>query len=268
MRARPVVRAALLATVAVATLAGCVKVDMDLKVSSNDKISGTAIVAVDEALLRLTGQSKDEFFSQMSKDFDPKSAPAGASEKLDKYDEGGFVGAKVTFTNVPIDHMGSLGSGSSGSSGGDTSNSSFQLTREGNVFTFHGTLDTSSTAPGSNQTSTDISLPDLSRTAKLRVKLTFPGAIIETNGHKDGNSVTWNPKFGEKTEMTATANATGGGGGGSGAFVWVIVIGVVVLAVVALVAFLLMRKGRRLPPPPPAAANWPAPTSPLPPPGS
>ena len=46
-------------------LAGCFKVNMDLEVSADDMVSGTAVIAVDESLLELSGQSVDDLFAEM-----------------------------------------------------------------------------------------------------------------------------------------------------------------------------------------------------------
>jgi hypothetical protein len=59
-------------------------------------------------------------------------------------------------------------------------------------------------------------------TAQLRIAITFPGEVLETNGQVDGTTVTWEPVFGERNVLTAVASASGDdaidtGGGGTGA---------------------------------------------------
>ena len=56
-------------------------------------------------------------------------------------------------------------------------------------------------------------MPDtLTANAEIRIKMTFPGEVTETNGTKDGSSVTWEPKLGQTADLTATAKDSGGGG--------------------------------------------------------
>ena len=46
-------------------LAGCFKVNMDLDVTAENTVSGTAVVAVEESLLELSGQNVDQLFADM-----------------------------------------------------------------------------------------------------------------------------------------------------------------------------------------------------------
>jgi hypothetical protein len=52
-------------------------------------------------------------------------------------------------------------------------------------------------------------------TAELRIAITFPGEVLETNGQVDGTTVTWEPVFGERTELQAVASASGDGAEGN-----------------------------------------------------
>jgi hypothetical protein len=240
--------AVLVAAVTLVLLTGCVKLDVDLTVASNDKVSGTYIIGIDRSLLRFTGQDADALYQQLSGEFDASSLPEGASAKTEKYDQGDFVGAKITLTDLPIASLGSL-NGSTGQTGSDE----FSLTHQGDLYQFHATIDTSST-------DTSVSVPDsVTANAEIRIKMTFPGDVTETNGTKDGNSVTWQPKLGQSADLTATAkDSGGGGGGGGGSSPWLIVLGILAgLAVVAVVLVLLLR-GRRRPGPPPPDAPVPA----------
>jgi hypothetical protein len=53
-------------------------------------------------------------------------------------------------------------------------------------------------------------------TADLRIAITFPGEVLETNGKVDGTTVTWEPVFGERNVLTAVASASGDGATESG----------------------------------------------------
>ena len=75
----------------------CFKVNMDVEVTPENTVSGTAIIAVDESLLELSGQSADQLFQDM----DLSDLPAGAS--VDPYEEDGFVGQQITFDEVSLE---------------------------------------------------------------------------------------------------------------------------------------------------------------------
>ena len=140
--------AVLLAAVTLVLLTGCVKLDVDLTVGTNDKVSGTYIIGIDRSLLQFTGQDADALYQQLSSQFDASSLPEGASATTEKYDQGDFVGAKITVNDLPIASLSSL-NGSTGQSGSDE----FSLTHEGDLYQFHATIDTSST-------DTSVSVPE------------------------------------------------------------------------------------------------------------
>lgn len=232
-------------------LTGCVKLDVDLTVGTNDKVSGTYIIGIDRSLLQFTGQDADALYQQLSGEFDASSLPEGASATTEKYDQGDFVGAKITVNDLPIASLSNL-NGSTGQSGSDE----FSLTHEGDLYQFHATIDTSST-------DTSVSVPEtLTANAEIRIKMTFPGEVTETNGTKDGSSVTWEPKLGQTADLSATAKDSGGGGGGGGdSSSWLIVLAIVAGAAIVIVVLVFLlsrgRRGQAPPPPDPAPAGPP-----------
>src|SRR5215204_1659520 len=113
-------RVALLAAATLVVLTGCVKLDVDLTVSDNDRVSGTYIGGIQKSLLQLTGQDADAFYDQIVSDFDSADAPEGATVTTEKNDVGG------------------------GTSGSTTGANYFSLTHEGDLYQFRATLDTSS----------------------------------------------------------------------------------------------------------------------------
>ena len=245
-------RVALLAAATLLVLTGCVKLDVDLTVSDNDRVSGTYIIAIQKSLLQLTGQDADGFYEQIASDFDSSDVPEGATVTTEKYDEGDFIGAQIKVDNVPIDQINDVGGGSTGTTGSND----LSLTHEGELYQFRATLDTSSTGDQS-----PISVPgQVTESAEIRVKVTFPGEVTETNGSKDGTSVTWSPTLGESAVLTATAKDSGGGGSGDGGSNTVLVILAIVagLAVVVAIVVLLLARGRKEKPPPPQGPAVPA----------
>jgi hypothetical protein len=224
-------------------LAGCMKLDADLDVAADNTFSGTYIVGIKENLAKDLGQTPDKILSEAKASLQPKNLPSGATVKFDKYSGDGFVGVKATVTKVPISDMGMLAAGPAGTTG-----QRFSLTRDGNLFHFNGTLDLTTGLSNLPITLT----PDVASSAQISVKLTFPGDVTETNGTKDGRSVTWTPKLGQKTDLTATANAASGSnsnsGGGNTFAIFLVVGGLVALLLVGLVAWALARRGRPTPP--------------------
>jgi hypothetical protein len=198
-------------------LTGCLKLELDLEVSSNDSVSGAAVLAIDKELLALSGQSVDQVFQD--DDLIPGDAE-GVS--VADYDDGAFVGKQITFDGVPLDEF-NQGDGSD----------RLTISREGDRFVVDGVLDL-----GFGNTIVTPQAQQLAQQAKvsaeIRISLSFPGPVTSANGTIDGNSVTWTPVFGERTTLEASAGATGSSS------VLGLILGFVALAVfVGLVALFL-----------------------------
>ena len=194
---------------AVLALSGCIKIDMDMKVKSNDRLDGTFIVGFSTQLIELMGQKKSDFIKSMKTD--TKSLPKGA--KTSTYDKNGFVGTQVSFKDLPVSEFTKVTSSAAGvaaTTTGGASGDDLKLvkSKDGKSWNFSGTMD----LKGSS--GTDSSTPDLSAITKgmkaeVRIKMTFPGKITKHDraGKVSGNTITWTPKMGEKIVMQATANA-------------------------------------------------------------
>ena len=190
MRARRVGR--LLGCAAIALLlAGCFKVNMDLEVAADNTVSGTAIIAVDESLLQLTGQNVDALFADM----DLSDLPPGST--AEEYREDGFVGQEITFADMPLDAF----TGNNALSGSGTGEE-LNIVREGDEFRVTGGFDMS----GEEFTSTEIP-EQFMDSFEFRISITFPGEVKSATGDIDGNTVTWEPTFGENTRVEAVASA-------------------------------------------------------------
>jgi hypothetical protein len=256
MRARQLGR--LLGAAALALLlAGCFRVDMDVEVSPENTVSGTAVIAIDESLVELSGQSVDEIFS----DVDTSELPEGAS--VEEYSEDGFVGQQISFEDVPLAEFTSSET-FSGSGLGDE----LTIAREGDEFVVTGALDMS----GDQFTDTEIPQQFLDN-FEFTISITFPGEVISTTGEVDGHTVTWEPAVGKNTVIEARASAIP-----SASFPWLIILLVALGAfLLGVVAFLLMRRREPVPaegpidegamPPPPtepvSAPDQPTPTEPV-----
>jgi hypothetical protein len=206
-------------------MTGCIKLDMDLKISSDNKVSGTVIFAFNKQLLSLTGQSPTQVIEGSGESIPGSGAP-GTS--VSPYEDDQFSGEKVTYEDVDL---GLINQGSTADS--------LKIERVGDEFHISGTLDFGNTDAQGNPLG-DAAQQTLS-SAQLSVKLTFPGAVTASNGQVEGNSVTWTPKIGEKMPLTAVASAIGTG---SSFPTWALAaIGVVLLVVV--VAIMMIRRRPR-----------------------
>jgi hypothetical protein len=205
-------------------LTGCIKLNIDLQLNSDNTVSGSMIFAFDKQLLELTGQSADDVLGSAAAV--PTDQP-GVSSK--PYDDGKFVGQEITFDSVPLTEF----------SSGDTE--SLNIVREGDTFKVSGTLDLSG-GTDTGGLGTDQATQDLLAGAEIQVSITFPGPVQDANGQIDGNMVTWNPKVGESLQIQATGSAIESSSGGSTTTILLIVGGIVVVLIIVLVVVMMSRK--------------------------
>jgi hypothetical protein len=204
-------------------LGGCFRVDMDVEVSPENDVSGTAVIAVDESLLQLTGQSADQLFQEM----DLSDLPPGAT--ADRYEEDGFIGQQITFSDVPLDEFQSNDT----LSGGATPGEELTIERVGDEFHVNGGFDMS----GEQFTGADVPQQFLD-SFEFSISITFPGPISSSTGDVDGNTVTWEPKIGANTRIEAVASAIPSSSS-SLPMILLIVAGVLILGAIL---FLVMRR--------------------------
>lgn len=183
---------ALLAFTLPLLLSGCFKFTMDLEVSSDDKISGTAVVALSKELAGFA----EETGGDDATDVFAETEGVTASE----FDDGDFVGQQYEFAGVPIEEL-----DFQDDSGGLT------ITRDGDFLNVAGDLnfEDDSADSGGDDFGFGEAFFD---SADLRVSIKFPGEVRETNGELDeeSNTVTWRPKYGQANEISATVYAPRG----------------------------------------------------------
>jgi hypothetical protein len=201
-------------------LTGCFKFTMDLEVSSDDKISGTAVVALSKELAGFA----DETGGDDATDVFAETEGVTASE----FDDGSFVGQQYEFAGVPIEEL-----DFQDDTGGLT------ITRDGDFLNVAGDLnfeDDSADAGGD-----DFGFGEaFFDSADLRVSIKFPGDVRETNGvlDEETNTVTWLPKYGQANEISATVYAPRG----VPMWVWVLSASAVVALGITLGAVVVLRK--------------------------
>jgi len=237
-------------------LAGCLKLDMAVTISPDDTVDGEMVFAVNKQLLELTGQSVDDMLG----DTTVPSDVDGATQE--PYEDEDFVGTQVTFENVTLSDLSER-----------SDPDALTIVRAGDTYEVDGVMDLSTEAADLQGNPFEDQISQAFDTAELRIAITFPGEVLETNGQVDGTTVTWEPVFGERNVLSAVASASGDGandtgdgtgteaasGEGSGGDTLLYVIaGLVIVAVVAGL-FVTMRRTR--PGASPAAADE---TSPAP----
>jgi len=224
----------------VVLLSSCIKIDMDLTVSTDNTVSGSAIVAVDKQLLALSGQPVDQIFGGDT------IAPAGTQGiTTSDYEDDTFIGQEIAFDGAPIEAL---------SDSGDAD--ALKIVREGDVFTVTGVLDMTNDTGGED---TNEAVQNAPQTADIRIPITFPGPVTPANGKIDGNSVSWSPKVGDRTELQAQASAIPSGS--SSSVSWIVIAVVVVLIVIGGVMMMRRRSAATAPTvESPAPANEPPPT--------
>ena len=218
--------------IAICTLAmlmtGCIKVDLNMQLKSDNTVGGTMVFAVSRDLLALTGSSVDDLLGQITTSAGP--LPSGVQFQQSDYSDERFEGKTYTFQDVPIDAF------SQGTTAGET----LSIQRVGDTFQVNGEIDLTPAATGTLQPGT----AQLAKDMELRVAITFPGPVSQqSGGTASGRTVTWEPAFGEKTEIRATGSAIGSGG--HGALRWIL-LGLAILLVLVVVLVLVRSRGNRV----------------------
>jgi hypothetical protein len=253
-------------------LTGCLKLDMAITISPDDTVDGELVFAVNKELLKLSGQSVEDILGNTAVPSDIE----GATQE--PYEDDRFVGTKVRFEDVALADM-QPGAGSD----------SLSIERVGDTYEVSGVMDLTTDDPQLQGNPFEDQIKEAFDTAELRIAITFPGEVLETNGTVDGTTVTWEPVFGERTELTAVASASGdgvegsdgegstGGTGAAGASsgdsggttLLLVILGLVIIAVIVGLFLVLRRRGAGTQPvpavPEPPAIPTPPPAPPGPP---
>ncbi len=180
-------------------LIGCVKMDIALTVNKDKTMSGTVVLALADSIAGLDsggGSSGTSGTGRLDNLVDQKAKGVTVS----KYHQGGFMGEKVTFDHSPLKAFSSA----------SQKDGSFAIAVKGNKAFISGVMDLSSTGTlSSNSSPMDDALTKaMFASAQIRISVTFPGKVIESIGEisQDRRTVTWNPAFGEKTDLATTVD--------------------------------------------------------------
>lgn len=175
-----VTRVAVLAVAIAAALTGCLRIDADLALHSDDTVSGSYLYAVSETQASALGVSGVDLASQLG---------AGAliqtlsHATTTPFSEGDLSGTRVDFSDEPLATF-----------DGKKLADEVAIVREGGDFVVTGpTL--GDLAPEDAATLGD---------AQITLSITFPGKVGDHNGTLDGRTVTW-----DLTTATETPFARG-----------------------------------------------------------
>ena len=225
-------------------LTGCLKLNMNLLVGSDDTVTGTVQFGISKEVLELTGSTPEDLLGS-----DAPFPEDAEGVTVTPFDDGEFAGQEFTFENVPLAEF------------NDPDNpDALTITRSGDTFTVAGVLDLGTGTTGATG-ALGGTAAELFESADIRVTLTFPGDVIDSNGDEvEGNTVTWIPEFGERLEISATASAVddgdgeeipegaGGDDGGSSLTLILIIVGALVVAAIVVFVIMSQRKKGQTPP--------------------
>jgi LppM domain len=199
----------------VLVLSGCFTVDLDLTVRSDNTVDGTIVLAVDRAWAKKAG-GVDTFVESLTQGGSGSllaEEPSAGSVAAKPYKDADRVGAEYTLSGVPVTDF------------GQGPDEDLSIRRVADEFLVTGSLDlTRGQDVASNRAA------KLMEKAEIRLAITFPGAVIETNGRADGRTVTWSTTSDKDTEVFARAAATTGWSAWT--WWWLVSVGIVLIALI------------------------------------
>jgi hypothetical protein len=190
-------------------LSSCIKLDMDMKLGKNEKMSGKVIVGVQSSMLEMMGETKDDFFKDMEKS-NAKDLPK--TVKVKRYDKDGFIGQEMSFKDMPASEFANLSASAKSTTGGDSESSpdDLKLVKKGDTWVFTGTLDFAGDGAASSDDADNPMAQAMMKGFKVRLKMEFPGKILERDKFAKikGNTAEWKPKAGEKVVIRIVAKTS------------------------------------------------------------
>lgn len=231
------------------SLAGCMKMDMQLELNSDDTVDGSIIFALSREAADMAesmGQDIDSMFEEMGATDLPENAEA------EPYEDDDYIGQRYTFEDAALSEFSEDESG-------------FGITHEGDEFVVTGEMDMSDMGAGAEGLEGELGaeMPDLEgmmESFDVSLSVTFPGEVTEHNGELDGNTVTWVPTPGEVLEISARGKDSSDG---PPAWLWVVIAAVVLAALVGLLFFLSRNRTKRDQPASAAGASAAVPPPPV-----
>jgi ketosteroid isomerase-like protein len=215
-----------LAMIVLVLTAGCMKLDMNLEVSSQDTVSGDVTFAISKSLAEM-GQENGGDAGVPATD---NLFGGDVNAEVTPFDDGKFVGSTYKLDAVPLENFA-------------TTNDSSQLSivRDGDYLMVSGLLDMTGGDPDSIKEAMENPFTSaLFDGTSIRVAITLPGTIESASGEIDGNTVVWEGTMGDSLDISAKAKAPL-----PGSVDWMLVGGIAVLLLaVAAIVFIGRRKSK------------------------
>ncbi|WP_063127533.1 LppM family (lipo)protein [Nocardia fusca] len=172
LRAR-IAAALLLAALLTPALAGCLRVQASMGLSSNDRVSGRIVAAV---------------VPENSEDKGPQlTAPETLASKvrIEPYNQDGYIGSEVYFDDLNFGEVEQLSQLSEQAQG----LFDLQFQRNGDLVSLNGRVDLETLAPHGSD---------------VQLSVAFPARVAKTNGNREGDSVvSWKLPAGEVSTVRA-----------------------------------------------------------------
>ena len=150
-------------------MTGCIKLNMNVGINSDNTVSGTVEFGVQKELLDLTGQNVEDLLGSEAPF--PSEAPGVT---IEPFDDGEFAGQQVIFEDMPIEEFNSGGiAGASGATGAATGEE-LQIARQGDTFVVTGVLDLSSGLSGVTGPFGGTGGAQFFESADVKIAITFP----------------------------------------------------------------------------------------------
>jgi hypothetical protein len=225
-------------------LGGCLKLDADLAVSSDNTVTGTYVVAY----------KKDPSVKQPGLGAARELLVHAGSADARPYDDGQYLGTEYQLRGVPFADLAAFTAVTV--QGRQTG--TIQLTRDGDDVLVAGTFDFRETSSVSRTAQQDAQARKL---FTVRVRLSFPGDVQTANGDIQGRVVTWDiPPF-ARTTLQARASVVEPPvqqavrqAGSTGASRYALWVGIGLAAVALLLGLVLVVRWLRRSRPEPAPA--------------
>lgn len=211
----------------VLSTAGCMKLDMQLTVTNSDTVNGQMTLGFSKTLVEYAKENGGS--TDMFKSNDLFAEQLGVTSK--PYSDGEFEGTTYYLANIPLDKFSSK-----------SSSTSLKIVRDGDNIIVSGELDSSGGQAGIDEARNNPLTAEFFKNSSVKVAITLPGEIKQTNGVRRGNKITWQGKLGDKLTFQAIAYSPKG----LNPVIVSVVGGGIVLVAAAIVLYFALKKRKPL----------------------
>ena len=186
-------------------LVGCVRAEVDLTVTEERTVEGTILLAWHtdflERIERDPAEAQQEILDDLTDD-----APDGMA--CQPFEDAEAIGVTCTLDGVHLEDVNQV----------EAFDQRLTLVEAGDDVVLSAVI--------------DLDEVPVDETMEAIVRVTFPGRVIDASGPIDGQTVTWEPELGQRTELKATARLLPDAREPIPAWVGAVIFAVVVLVVV------------------------------------